>query len=197
MNQIEICNIALGRIGVETIERIDEASEAARVCRRFYDFVRQTVLRRFPWTFAAKRVRLALLEQQPPDYKYAYRYPSDALYLRHMFNDQFQGLPRSNEYKLIGSDDGRIIFTNIPDAWIEYTADAKDPTFFDAQFVEAFAWKLAAEISFALTGNMGITQNCVQAYNAYFMDAAGDDANEENVLDPQLDRLAAARFTGA
>ena len=44
---------------------------------------------------------------------------------------------------------------------------------------------------------MGITQNCVQAYNAYFMEAAGEDAGEENVLDPQLDRLAAARFTGA
>lgn len=197
MNKIEICNVALGRIGVESIERIDEASEAARVCERFYDFVRQTVLRRFPWTFATKRVQLALLEQQPPDYKYAYRYPSDALCLRHMYNAQYTGLTRDNQYKLLGSDAGKIIYTNIADAWIEYTADAKDPTFWDAQFIEAFSWKLAAEMAFALTGNINITQNCVQAYNAYFMDAAGEDANEENVLDPQLDRLALARFTGA
>ena len=197
MNQVEICNIALGRIGQETIERMDEASEAARVCRRFYDLVRQTVLRRFPWTFAAKRVRLALLEHKSPDYKYAYRYPSDALCLRQMFNDHFSGLPRDNQYKILGSDDGNVIYTNIDDAWIEYTSDVKDPTFWDAQFIEAFAWKLAAEISFALTSNMGITQNCVQAYNAYFMEAAGEDAGEENVLDPQLDRLAAARFMGA
>lgn len=196
MNQVEICNIALGRIGMETIERMDEASECARVCRRFYDFVRQTVLRQYPWTFATKQVRLALMDQTPPDYKYAYRYPADALCLRHMYNEYFQGLTRNNQYKLLGDKDGKVIYTNVPNAWIEYTEDSEDPTFWDAQFIEAFAWKLAAEIAFTLTGNLNIAQNCVQAYNAYFVEAAADDAMEENVLDPHLDRLAAARFTG-
>ena len=67
---------------------------------------------------------------------------------------------------------------------------------FDDEFIEALGWKLAAEIAFMLTGNMNIAQTCVQAYNAYFAEASADNAQEENVPDAQLDRLALARFTG-
>lgn len=116
MDKVEICNIALGRIGVGAIERLDEASEAARVCKRFYDFTRETVLKRFPWTFATRRVKLALLDATQPDYKYAYRYPSDALSLRYMYNEHFAGLPGKNEYKIIGDGNGRMLYTNIPRA---------------------------------------------------------------------------------
>ena len=64
MNNIEICNLALGRIGVEEINRMDEASQPARICTRYFDFTRQNVLRRFPWTFATKRVQLLLFSAQ-------------------------------------------------------------------------------------------------------------------------------------
>ena len=194
MDAIEICNIALTRIGVAEIERMDEASEPARICNRFYNFVRQNVLRKYPWSFAMKRVQLALVDEQAPDFKYVYQYPADALALRLMYNESFMGLPKANQYKIMNNGSGRKIYTNVPRAWIEYTADIKDASSFDAEFVESFAWKLAAEIAFSLTGNMNITNQCVQAYNAYFLEAAGDDASEDNMMDPVLDRLALARF---
>lgn len=89
MDKVEICNIALNHIGVATIERLDEASEPARVCRRCYDYVRQAVLRKFPWTFATRSVQLAALQDVPPNWKYAYRYPADAVCLRMMYNEHF------------------------------------------------------------------------------------------------------------
>lgn len=196
MNKIQICNIALARIGVAPIETMDEASEAARACSQYYDFVRRNVLRKFPWTFATRRVTLAQLNTQPPDYKYAYRYPTDALALRKMYNEHYCKLPEKNEYKIISDTGGRVIYTNVKAANIEYTADVQDVTLFDDEFIEALGWKLAAEIAFMLTGNMNIAQTCVQAYNAYFTEAAADNAQEENVPDMQLDRLALARFTG-
>lgn len=52
MNNIEICNLALGRIGVDEINRMDEASQPARICTRYFNFTRQNVLRRFPWTLS-------------------------------------------------------------------------------------------------------------------------------------------------
>lgn len=194
MDKIEICNIALGRIGIANIERLDEASEAARVCGRYYDFTRQNVLTRFPWTFAARRTQLALLNTVPQDYKYAYRYPSDVLCIRKLFNSEFAGLPKENYYKIVGDKEGRVIYTNIKNAWLEYTADVQDASQFDAQFIEALAWKLAAEIAFTLTNNMNITQTCIQAYNAYFSDAITKDAEEENLRDMQRDSLVMARF---
>lgn len=196
MNKIEICNIALARIGVAPIESMGEASEAARVCSQYYDFVRRNVLRKYPWTFATRRVTLAQINTQPPDYKFAYRYPTDAVALRKMYNKTYCGLPEKNEYKIISDAGGRVIFTDVEAANIEYTADVQDVTLFDDEFIEALGWKLAAEIAFALTGNMNIAQTCVQAYNAYFAEAAADNAQEENVPDAKLHRLAAARFTG-
>lgn len=194
MDAIEICNLALTRIGVAEIERMDEASEPARKCNSIYHFTRQNVLRKYPWSFAMKRVQLALIDEKAPDFAYVYQYPADALALRLMYNKSFVGLPKNNQYKIMNNGSGRKIYTNIAEAWIEYTADIKDASMFDPEFVEAFSWKLAAEIAYALTGNMNITNQCVQAYNAYFLEAAGDDAGEDNILDPVLDRLALARF---
>ncbi|MBQ9636257.1 MAG: hypothetical protein IJV12_08655, partial [Acidaminococcaceae bacterium] len=76
----------------------------------------------------------------------------------------------------------------------EYTADVKDCDVFDDGFVEALSWKLAADIAFKLTGNQNIQNQCLQASNAYFDEGSTDAANEENELDPRLDRFARARF---
>ena len=114
--------------------------------------------------------------------------------VRLMYNDSFTGLPKKNEYRIMSSNTGRKIYTNIENAWLEYTADVKDTSLFDDQFVEALSWKLAAEMAYSLTGNMNIANNCVQAYNAYMVEAAGSDAAEDNMLVPHLDRLALARF---
>ncbi len=194
MDSIEICNVALRRIGVAEIERMDEASEPARACSRFYDFTRRNILQRFPWTFATRRVQLARVDEKAPDFEYVYQYPKDALAVRLMYNDSFTGLPKKNEYRIMSSNTGRKIYTNIENAWLEYTADVKDTSLFDDQFVEALSWKLAAEMAYSLTGNMNIANNCVQAYNAYMVEAAGSDAAEDNMLVPHLDRLALARF---
>ena len=194
MDFIEICNVALRRIGVAEIERMDEASEPARACSRFYDFTRRNILQRFPWTFATRRVQLARVDEKAPDFEYVYQYPKDALAVRLMYNDSFTGLPKKNEYRIMSSNTGRKIYTNIENAWLEYTADVKDTSLFDDQFVEALSWKLAAEMAYSLTGNMNIANNCVQAYNAYMVEAAGSDAAEDNMLVPHLDRLALARF---
>lgn len=196
MNNIEICNLALGRIGVDEINRMDEASQPARICTRYFNFTRQNVLRRFPWTFATKRVQLALLNETAPDYKYAYQYPSDALAIRLMYNDSFVGLPKDNYFRIMNGNGGRKIYSNISNAYVEYTADVKDSETFDSQFIEAFSWKLAAEMAFALTGNMNLATNAIQAYNAYFTEAAGEDAAEDNQEEAVQDRLANARWEG-
>lgn len=196
MNKIEVCNFALGRIGIEPIESLDEASKAARTCKQFYDFVRKTVLRKHSWNFATKREALALIGSTSAEYKYTYAYPGDAVALRRLYNKDHTILPRDNEYRIMHSSTGTVIHTNIENANIEYTADIEDVSVFDEQFIESLAWKLAAEIALILTGSQEIAASCVQAYNAYYVDATSSDANEENKIEPRLNRLARARFEG-
>lgn len=196
MDKVEICNIALSRIGMDSIERIDEASQQARKCQQFYDVTRRNVLRAVPWPFATRRVRLALKEETPPDYKYAYGYPADAVCLRKLFADKFNNIPEKTPYKIVSNKTGKLLYTNVADAWIEYTADVTDCSLFDDGFIQAFSWKLAAEMAFTLTSNNGIFSMCVQMFNDYKERAMAEAMNEENVIDQDLDTFANARFSG-
>ena len=196
MDKIEIINLALARIGVAAIERIDEPSEAARQTKAFYDHVRRTVLRKYPWSFACRRCELALLDSKPTAYKYSYRQPSDALFVRRLYQRGSEKPWDRKYYKVTSDREGRAIHTNIEYAELEYTADITDTSLFDDGFIQAFSWKLASEVAFALTGNTNLVTNAVQAYNAYFTDAVGEDAAEENQQEEYVNRLAEARFWG-
>lgn len=199
MDKVIICNMALARIGHDAIELIDEPSEDARLCRRFYDQVRKATLRRWPWTFALRRSQLALVATDPPEaleWRYKYRYPASCLNLKRLYNKTFTNIPQYTEYKLSSDPEGRLIYCNLPNIWAEYVYDIQDCALMDDEFIEALSWKLAADIAFKLTGNMGLTQSCLQAYNALFAEAGADDMNEQNVSDPGIYNLAAARFTG-
>lgn len=194
MDAVEICNLALSRIGMANISRMDEASEPARKSKQFYDVTRRNVLRKISWPFATRRVQLALLPQTPPDFLYAYRYPSDAICLRKMFNNTFDRLPEHNYYKIVSDTEGRVLYTDVSNAWIEYTADVTDCNLFDDGFIQALSWKLAAEIALTLTGSSGMANTCLQAYGQYVMEAQVEAHNEQNESLPELDSLLKARY---
>ena len=78
---VDICNIALGRIGVDrTIASLDEASKEGRNCKRFYPLARDLVLEAQPWPFAirAKALAPAVVAQLVPGWSYGYTLPADA-----------------------------------------------------------------------------------------------------------------------
>lgn len=196
MDKIEIINLALARIGVAAIERLDEPSEAARQVRAFYEHTRRTVMRKHKWSFATRRAGLALVPATLKDYKYAYRYPTDAIYVHRLYAEGSKKPWDNRHYKIMSNKEGRLICTRQKFAEVEYTADITDTTLFDDGFVEAFSWKLASEIAFTLTGKQDLVTNAIQAYNAYFTEAVGADAAEDMEPTEYVNRLAMARFVG-
>ena len=75
-SKTEIANLAISHLGIgKTIANLElEKSQEAIACRRFYDTVRDSSLRDFPWPFAGKIQALALVSNE---WLYAYQYPSD------------------------------------------------------------------------------------------------------------------------
>lgn len=196
MDKIDICNMALSRLGVETIESLNEASEPARVCRQFYDHTRRNILRRFNWTFAIRRVHLAELSTKPENYLHSYRYPSDCLFLKSINTSDYDNIPAYTGWMLASDESGRLIYTNVEKASAEYVADIEDCSLFDEQFADILAWKLAADMAFKLTGNMQVAQMADQQYNALYLEAAANSEDEQNIKAADPYTFAGARFSG-
>lgn len=196
MDKIEIINLALARIGVAAIERLDEPSEAARQAKAFYELTRRAVLSQYHWSFATRRVSLALVPTELKDYKFVYRYPMDALYVRRVYMMGSRKPWDKKHYKIISDNEGKLICSRQPFAEVEYTADITDTTLFDDAFIEAFSWKLAAEIAFTLTGKPDLALNAQQNYRESFTEAVGEDAAEYKEPEEYVNRLAMARFWG-
>ena len=82
---MEICNLALTRIGAQTINSLDEASAQAIHCNLLFGPTRDAVLRQVPWRFATARQALALLDEtHPPEWTYGYQKPPDCLAARYI-----------------------------------------------------------------------------------------------------------------
>jgi len=198
MDKIEICNMALSRIGASPIETLDEPSEPARKCLQFYEHDRRVVLRRFPWSWATRRVELAQVQTKPQDYQYAFRYPSDCVYLRklYIFNEEGRLVPFPEfvQYKILSDGEGKVLYTNFERVLAEYTADIRDVSIMDEIFCEALSWKLAASIAFKLTGNAQIAQMATQEYERMVYHAIAEAENEQNVRTPELLTFIRARF---
>lgn len=182
MSQTKICNKALASIGKTTISSIDESSEAARVCKLFYDDTRKTVLRAIDWPFASKTAALALIDGETiPGWDYLYTYPADAVEIRKIIGWDSSGGDTGEEWiRTIAPESlTPAIATDFEDAYAKYTANVEDTTLFDYLFVEAFEAKLAMDIAFILTKSFDISKTAAAFYQLKIKQASVRARNEE------------------
>lgn len=165
-SQVTICNMALGNIGItQTIENINDNNERARVCKLYYDTMLAQLLRKHRPNFAQSVVALALVSgDAPPGWAYQYRYPTDCLFADELTDEDGARIRTENydpsavviepripfEVRADPTSTGRIIVTDLEDAYLWYTKRITDPNQFDPEFVMGFSWALAAAIAMPL-----------------------------------------------
>ncbi len=172
MNATDICNIALGAIGQGTIDSINEQSEAARACKLYYGLTRQNLLSMYPWEFAHKNIKLALLDKTTPGWNYTYAFPAGALVIRKIYDTPFakekdNGNPT---YSVVAvTENQKAICTDIKDAYCDFTFDVENAAIFPPTFTQALAYSLAAALSYPLSRsndmqqmNYQLAQNAIQ-----------------------------------
>jgi hypothetical protein len=70
-SDIEICNLALSRLGADTITSLTaDATKEDRLCNQFYAQFRDELLRSFAWNFAVKSTPLNLVDGYETDTAY-------------------------------------------------------------------------------------------------------------------------------
>ncbi len=136
---VEICNMALTRVGDKRIISLDDGTERADLCKLLYPLIRREVLRRYHWASAKSRVQLPAASGTPANgYQYAYDLPGDVIHVRAVV-----GL-----YRTDWAREGRQILTDrAAPIEILYTRDLDDAEEADPLLANVLASRLAVEIS--------------------------------------------------
>jgi hypothetical protein len=187
-SDIEICNLALSRVAVtQAIASFTERSKEAEQCRVLYSHLRELVLQEFPWPFAESIVALASLGSPAPGWAFRYRYPADCLKIRNIVQPGFRRALNSDmeiPYQIGYDAGGRVIHTDQPEAACRFTFKVEDSTFFDPQFADALAWRLAMDLALPLASKPDLQQFAAQQYQMALTLAEGS-AFQESQSDPE------------
>lgn len=208
MDDVQICNLALSRIGISLkiaslqTERTKEAIEL----RNVYELTRDRVLGAAPWPFAKRTVQLAKVGDTPARWKYRYAYPNDCLALRGLFPASLIGsftqqtlrqylmLNKTPHEMELTTGDVQTIVTDLDQAYAIYTVRVTNPSVFDAAFVSAFAWSLAAEVALPLAKTIDHSRNAGAQYAAEINTALAKSLNEEGGDAPPDSEFVIARL---
>ncbi|WP_196602350.1 hypothetical protein [Pectinatus frisingensis] len=183
ISDVEICNLALSKIGESTINTLTEASVEAQACTLYYPNVRDNLLRQYPWNFTSKSVQLGQAAIDIPEntiWQYLYTYPSDCLRIRKVFENGSYILPVPNDFEIISCSNVKYICCDIYQAYCRYTQQITDPTLFDSCFVDALACKLAMELAVPLTNSSDRLKIAMQLFQTSIATAMMSEAIEGN-----------------
>lgn len=162
-SSIEICNMALAHVGQEGIMSLDEDSKAARLCKQFYDYCRQSLLRLFPWSFALEYTELPREEKTG-----RYVVPVDCLYIAECNTKDFAVIQNT-------------IKADVNPLFIWYVKDVTDLAQTDILFRELLALKIAKEICYNLTADMNLFQLLDNRYQQAEADARHRQSCEQRM----------------
>jgi len=150
---IDICNLALDRIGQAPISSIESpVTTNELICARHYDQNRRELLRSYILNFSKKYVELAADAAATPVFGYsnAYLKPNDLLRIRalgdHTVNDDLV----TRDYDLVG----KYIYTDYGDTSglkLSYTFDETLVVNWDPLFVKAAVLGLAMAMAYKFT----------------------------------------------
>lgn len=143
--KIEVCNRALQKLGARLITAIDENSKNAQELRACYDIILKSELRAHTWNCSIQRASLAA-DAPAPEWgrANAFQVPSDFLRLLPLY-------PEMNSNAIDNVVEGRKILSNdATPLYIRYVA-LIEPGTMDANFIEAFATRMASELCESIT----------------------------------------------
>jgi hypothetical protein len=185
MNRVEICNVGLSRIGALTISSLTQASREARMCNVFYEPSRDATLADLDWNFARKQDLLAELTEEIDGWDFIYRYPSDCITAREIYNPSKVYDEDKVEFEVGASSSGdyRIILTDLEDAQLIYTKKVDNEVLFDPIFCDALAWKMGMELAMPLRSDDKIQAACARGY-ALAIGSAKNRSSKEKASTP-------------
>lgn len=200
-SQLEIYNLALGRIGSDkSVASIGENSKESRLCNRFYTQCRDEVLESSAFPFAVKVVALASVAPnlQLNGWGYQFARPADALRILEVgpldgagasigywtaCHGPWEAWKREGmmAYRLALADDGNtaVILANSPQTYATYVAQITNASVFTPLMVSVLADRLAMELAMPLTSDPRWLNVAMQRYERSFQSVSATQYEQE------------------
>lgn len=169
----QICNLALMRLGADTIADIDESSTNAGYCKFVYDRCVNWLLRKHDWSFALKRETMA--ESSGTNltaYTYSYQMPTGVARFMALLDEDGNV---SLEPYMIENDQ---IYTEQEDAMAKFIDENVDVKRYDEAFVHVLSLMIAWQIAMRITQSNDIRKEIYQEFRGELREAMGMDAKE-------------------
>ena len=193
---VDICNLALQRLGARSIAALTEDTTAGRECNRVYEHARDSELRSHEWSFARTRVQLAA-DSVAPSFGYAVQYtlPSDYVRLlpaRTVTNDttSLGGLDPNIDWQIEGS---KILTNDTAPLQIVYLKKVTDPNDFDELFTDVLVSRIAMDVAEKITQSNTKKTDAQNRYTLAKRDAKRINAYERPPQESPTDEWIVAR----
>lgn len=150
----QLCNRSLRLIGAEPISSLDDDSKVGQTLRLLYPMVRDRLLadQRARWGFATKRQSLAsVVVENYTKFQYTYSVPTDPRVLVPLKLLNSAGIEFPDLDYLI---EGDVVYCDLETPTLVYLTQITNTKKFPEHFINALQLLLAAEISYALDGNV-------------------------------------------
>jgi hypothetical protein len=175
-SEVEIVNNALLLFGGDTIVSLDDNTTRAKIAKNIFGPTRDAVLRAHAWNCAISRAKLGL-SSSAPSYSWTYKYPlpSDPYCLRVLsLNESQEDGDPGDEFRI----EGRFLVTNEGTADIQFIKRITDPNEFDANLYQALSFRLAAAMSYSITGSQAVVTAMWTLYENMIKEARSIDGQE-------------------
>lgn len=171
MDWVDVCNMALDRLGEDPITSLTDEIKTAEACNRNYEQARDEVLQAWNWSSARSRKDLTADTTAPVwgwDYRYAL--PSNPYCLRLISIEKDYKYTLEGRYILTDKDDGLNIL---------YTKRITDPAELDPFLAKAIALRLASDICRHIVPSTTLKKDILAELEIVVLEAKGIGACQE------------------
>lgn len=183
-NQLDIVNLAIIELGDALVVSLAADADAIDVANALYQPVKDDLLSKAPWRFAAKKIALSLVTSPAPlnEWSAQFDVPSDYVRIIRVYPDQ--------AYEMFG----RRIYANATSLACDYVHSC-DEALMPPYFVTLIAVDLAERMSRAITGADQDKERLRDRRRFAFAEALSADAQQRPNVIPRSSPFVNVRFT--
>lgn len=161
-SKVQLCNMALSRLGANTITSLTDGTSEAKLCNTFFNDISEEVISEGSWSSTIRRASLAKTTNTPVyDYTSEFQLPVDPKALKIL--NVNESSPNDIDYVI---EDDKLL-TDESTIKIRYVAFITDTEDWDVYLKRAFVARLCSELAYALTGDEGKSQSEFERYRLF------------------------------